>query len=86
MSDRSALVSEVVTYTLKVWLAGFAAALFVPLSLAGLALDVLLGQTGEGASLARRVLRMSAHVEAVLDVHGPLTDVRVTEPRAPEAA
>ena len=29
--------------------------------------------------LARRVLRMSATLEAKLDVHGDLTDVRVTE-------
>lgn len=84
MSDRSALVSEVASYTLRVWLAGFAAALFVPLSLVGLALDVLLGQTSEADSLARRVLRASAHVEAALDVHGPLTDVRVQETPAPE--
>ena len=79
MSERTSLVSAVVTYNLKVWLAGFAAALFVPLSLLCLALDVVLRQTDDARSLARRVLRASAHIEATLDVHGALTDVRVTE-------
>lgn len=78
MSERSSLVSDVVTYNLKVWIAGFAVTLFVPLSLVGLALDVVLQRTDEARSLSRRVLRASAQFEAVLDVHGDLTDVRVT--------
>lgn len=87
MSDRTALISDVVTYNLKVWLAGFAAALFVPLSLVGLVLDLALGRADDAHSLARRVLRASARLEAALDVHGDLTDVRVTGKAAsPEAA
>ncbi len=39
-SDRTALVSRVVTYNLKVWIAGLAAAVFVPLSLVALVLVV----------------------------------------------
>ena len=76
MSDRSRLTSSVVTYALKVWLAGFLAAVLVPLALVGLAADLLTGRTGPD-SLARRVLRASARFEASLDVHDELTHVTV---------
>ena len=75
--SRSALVSTVVTYNAKVWVAGLAAALFVPLSLAALALDLIFGFD---ESMAERVLHASAQVEAGLDLHGDRTDIRVTEP------
>lgn len=76
-SDRTALVSRVVTYNLKVWIAGLAAAVFVPLSLVALVLDLVLGfKTSE--SLSRRVLAVSARFEAWIDIHDDLTDVRVT--------
>lgn len=75
---RSPLVADVVTYNLKVWAAGMAAAVFVPLSLAALALDLVTGRGGGPGSLARRVLAASARFEAALDLHGDLTDVRVT--------
>ncbi|PAP79146.1 hypothetical protein B1759_12385 [Rubrivirga sp. SAORIC476] len=79
MSARSALISDVVTYNARVWLAGLAATLLVPLSFAALAVDLLTGTADDPDGLARRVLRMSATLEAKLDVHGDLTDVRVTE-------
>ncbi|MEM1116098.1 MAG: hypothetical protein AAF845_17490 [Bacteroidota bacterium] len=80
--SSSALVSDVVTYNLKIWIAGFAAALFVPLSIAAVVLDLVL-RTDDEASYARRVLQASARFEAAIDIHGPLTDVRVTEEAAP---
>ncbi len=74
--SRSDLVSAVVTYNLKVWLAGLSAALFVPLSLVALVLDLVVRPED---SLAQRVLVASARLEASLDVHGDLTDIRVAE-------
>ena len=41
---NAALVSTVVTYNLRLWLAGLAAAVLVPLSMAMLVVDLLLGQ------------------------------------------
>jgi len=79
MSTRSALLSDVVTYNLKVWLAGLAAAALVPLSIGALVLDFVTGRADEPDAFARRVLRLSAHIEAAIDVHGDLTDVRVIE-------
>lgn len=76
MSDRSALARDVVTYNAKIWIAGLLAAIFVPLSLAALAVDLLLGMKTD-QSLSRRVLETSAQIEASLDIHGDLTDVRV---------
>jgi hypothetical protein len=76
--SRSSLLADVITYNLKVWAAGLAAAVFVPLSLAGLVVDLVFGTTDAPESLARRVLAASARFEAALDVHGDLTDVRVT--------
>lgn len=75
----------VATYAIKVWLAGFAAALFVPLSLAALVVDVLTRQDLE-TGLSGRVLRASAEVEAALDVHGDLTDIRLRDASAPVAS
>lgn len=74
--SRSTLVSTVLAYNAKVWIAGLAAAVFVPLSLAALVVDVLF-RTDD--SLAMRVLAASARLEATLDIHGNLTDVRVVE-------
>lgn len=74
----SPLVSDVVLYNVKVWFAGLAATVFVPLSLAALVLDLVTGRSGHPASLARRLLAASARFEAALDIHGDLTDVRVT--------
>ena len=75
-TDRSRLTSSVVSYALKVWIAGFAAAVLVPLSLAGLVIDLFTGRT-EADSVARRVLAASARFEAALDVHDDLTEVTV---------
>jgi hypothetical protein len=77
--SESSLVSDVVTYNAKVWLAGIAATLFVPLSLVALALDVIARRTGEPDAFARRVLEASARFEEAIDIHGDLTDVRVTQ-------
>lgn len=77
--SRPSLVSDVVTYNLKIWIAGLAAAVFVPLSLVALVVDVLLVRSDGPDQLSRRVLRASARFEAALDIHGDLTDVRVTE-------
>ncbi len=72
----SSPITAVLTYNLKLWLAGFGAALFVPLSLAALVVDLLAGRDlAEG--LSGRVLRASAEMEAAIDVHGDLTDIRV---------
>ena len=81
--SRSSLASAVVAYNAKVWAAGLAAALFVPLSLAALVVDLALDSEDP---LAGRVLAASARVEAWLDVHGDLTDIRVTAAQAPGRA
>lgn len=78
MSARSALVSRVVAYNLKVWVAGLAATAFVPLSLVALGIDLVLGSTGPSDSLSRRVLAVSARFEAWVNIHDDLTDVQVT--------
>ena len=69
-------------YNLKLWMAGLGGALFVPLSLAALVMDVLFRRTRDPDGLARRVLRASAEFEATIDIHGSLTDVRVRDDRA----
>ena len=76
---RARLASTVVTYALRVWLAGLAAAVLVPLAFVALAADVLTGRAGAPDAYALRVLRFSARFEAAIDVHGDLTDVRVTD-------
>ena len=78
-SPRAALVSTVVTYNLRLWLAGLAAAVLVPLSLVALVFDLATGRSEDPDALSRQVLRVSAQLEAAIDVHGDLTDVRVTE-------
>ena len=83
--SRPSAVSEVLAYNVRLWIAGLAAAAFVPLSLAALVLDVLAGWTRSDDALSRRVLRASARFEASVDVHGPLTDIRVTTPPEPAA-
>lgn len=82
--SRPSAVSEVFAYNVRLWIAGLAAAVFVPLSLAALVLDVVTGRARAADALSRRVLRASARFEASVDVHGPLTDIRVTTP--PEAS
>ncbi|WP_420454435.1 hypothetical protein [Rubrivirga sp.] len=79
MPASRSLVSEVVTYNVRVWLAGLAAAVLVPLSLVALVVDLVTGGKDDPDALARRVLQASARLEASLDVHGALTDVRVAE-------
>lgn len=74
--SRSSLVSAVVTYNAKVWLGGLAAALFVPLSIVALILDLVVTPD---IPLSSRVLAASARLEAHLDIHGDLTDVRVVD-------
>lgn len=81
----SSPIAPVVTYNLKLWLASLTAALFIPLSIAALVVDVLTRRSlSEG--LSGRVLRASAQMEAAIDVHGDLTDIRVrpsTEEESP---
>ena len=74
--SRSALVTTVLSYTLKVWVGGLAAALLVPLSLAALAVDLVVPSADP---LSERVLALSAQIEVALDVHGHRTDVRIVE-------
>ena len=83
MAERS-VVSEVLAYNAKLWAAGLGGALFVPLSLAALVLDVVSRRTRSADALSRRVLRASARFEAALDLHGPLADVRLTAPPRPD--
>ena len=77
-------LSAVLTYNLKVWIAGLSAALFVPLSIAAAVLDTVTGRDLE-TGLSGRVLRASAELEAALDIHGELTDIRLRTDR-PTAA
>jgi len=81
----SSPATAVLTYNLKLWMAGFTATLFIPLSLAALVVDLLTRST-LSQGLSGRVLRASAELEAAIDVHGDLTDIRVrpsTEEDAP---
>ena len=71
---RPQLVSSVFFYVVKVWLAGVAAAVFVPLSVAALVVDLLVRPA---EPLSDRVLAASARLEAAVDVHGHRTDIRV---------
>lgn len=74
----SSPISAVVTYNLKLWLASLGAALFIPLSITALVVDVLTRRSlADG--LSGRVLRASAEMEAAIDVHGNLTDIRVRD-------
>lgn len=78
-ASRSSAVADVVLYNAKLWLVGLAATVFVPLSIAAVVADLLLRHADGPDLLSRRVLRASARFEALIDVHGALTDVRVTE-------
>lgn len=75
MSERATSVHDSLTYVAKVWLAGLAAAVMVPLALVAAMLDVL----GVGHRLVPRVLRASARMEAAIDVHGEWTDIQVRD-------
>ena len=75
MSPRSQSVSDAITYAAKVWIAGLAATILVPLALVAAALDVL----GVGERLVPRVPRASARLEAAVDVHGDWTHIEVRE-------
>ncbi len=74
--SRSALVTTVLSYNLKVWLSGLAAVVLVPLSLAALAVDLVVPSADP---LSERVLSLSAQIEATLDIHGHRTDIRLVE-------
>ena len=76
MSQPSAL-APVLAYAVKVWTAGLAATLLVPLALITAILDTLLGNA-PGERLSARVLGWSAQLEVALDAHGELTDLRMT--------
>jgi hypothetical protein len=78
MSDRARSVHDALLYVAKVWLAGLAAAVLVPLALVAAALDAL----GRDDRLVRRVLLASARLEAAIDVHGSLTHIEVKEEAA----
>ena len=80
MSAPSRSVSEALVYAGKIWIAGLAAAVLVPLALVAAVLD-LLHLTG-AERLVPRVIRASARLEAAIDVHGDWTDIRVRD-RAP---
>ena len=84
MSDSPA--PAILAYNIKLWVASLAGALFIPLSLAALAVDILTRNT-LATGLSGRVLRASAEFEAAIDVHGNLTDIRVrpstSEPDSP---
>ena len=81
----SSPASAVTAYALKVWIAGLSAAVFVPLSIAAAVLDTLLGRSLH-TGLAGRVLRASAELEATLDLHGELTDIRLRDDATPATA
>lgn len=80
----SSPATAVVTYNLKLWLASLGAALFIPLSLAALVVDLVMRRSLSDG-LSGRVLRASAEMEAAIDVHGDLTNIRVRE-TAPTAS
>ena len=75
MSPRSQSVADALTYAAKIWLAGLAAAVLVPLALIAALLDVI----GVGERLVPRVLRASARLEAAVDVHGDWTRIEVRD-------
>ncbi|MEM1057100.1 MAG: hypothetical protein AAGI52_16380 [Bacteroidota bacterium] len=75
MSHRARSVHDALLYVGKVWLAGLAAAVLIPMVLVAALLDVL----GRDDRLVRRVLLASARLEVALDVHGPLTRIEIVE-------
>lgn len=74
MSHRARSVHDAFVYVLKVWVAGLAATVLVPLALLAALLDVF----GRDDRLVRRVLSASARLEAAIDVHGALTRIELT--------
>lgn len=78
MSHRARSVHDALVYVLKVWVAGLAATVLVPLAL----LAALLDAFGRDDRLVRRVLSASARLEAAIDVHGALTRIELTEEAA----
>lgn len=78
MSHRAHSVHDALVYVLKVWVAGLAATVLVPLAL----LAALLDAFGRDDRLVRRVLSASARLEAAIDVHGALTRIELTEEAA----
>ncbi|MEO0558249.1 MAG: hypothetical protein AAF170_08710 [Bacteroidota bacterium] len=74
----SSPIAPVLTYNLKLWLASLTAALFIPLSVVALVLD-LVTRRSLSDGLSGRVLRASAQMEAAIDVHGDLTDIQVRD-------
>ena len=75
MSRRAHSVNDAFFYVAKVWAAGIAAAVLVPLALLAAFLDVL----DSNGRLVTRVLTASARLEAAIDVHGSLTRIEVIE-------
>lgn len=69
MSACSDTLRDALTYIVRVWVAGLAAAIFLPLVAAAAALDLLTGR-GRADGLLGRVLDASTATEATLDVHG----------------
>lgn len=76
MSQPSAL-SPVLAYVVKVWVAGLAATVLVPLALGTAVVDTIL-RTAPDDRLSARVLAWSAQIEVALDAHGELTDLQMT--------
>ena len=70
-------LSPVLAYVVKVWMAGLAATVLVPLALGTALLDTVL-RTPPPDRLSTRVLGWSAQLEVALDAHGALTDLRMT--------
>ena len=73
-------LSPVLAYAVKVWIAGLAAAVLVPLALATAVWDTL-SRAAPADRLSARVLAWSAALEVSIDAHGELTDVRMARPR-----
>ena len=67
---RSGLLTDLLLFNAKLWFAGIAAAVLVPLSLGAAAWDALRGYRRGGAF--DRLLLASARLERNLDLHAPL--------------
>ena len=77
MSARSdSALSPVLTYTVKVWFAGLATAVLVPLALVTAVWDTIT-RAAPDDRLSTRVLAWSAALEVSVDAHGDLTDLRM---------
>ena len=69
-------LSPVLAYVIKVWVAGLAAAVLVPLAL-GTAIWDTVTRARPGTRLSERVLTWSAALEVSIDAHGELTDLQM---------